>query len=282
MNTKNLLFSINLDRNRQFFKNLKPIVEIYNPISMAVQDIWLTTKHELLEWCKLYTRNYKIYWDDPPSDNIDEEYKIDAAILVRKDIEFLPLDTRTGAINGLTHQTLVAVYGLRIKLEGHKSYSVYSVYLRPLCPPEPVTIALNYIEYTAKKFGTGNLVVAGDLNSFSLQWSRVPKPKHSQCLESASYRNMTEKRGTLVIKFMDELQLECINRPELGPTMVNDSLKQQSFTDVIMVGQKALKIWNDSELLNLTGGTYHRILVAKKTRLFFRAFLEVRDESAIK
>jgi len=252
--------SLNLDASSSSLASLKYHIEEQEPIAMFLQDIPKMTISDLIERFLSVAPGYMLMFNKPAPYERKCKYKFDSIILARVDYKpeqlVLKEEDRSTLANmetSVTGAIVTLVSGMRIP--------IYSIYIRPTVAYNQTTKILEWVWKTAKQAGRSKMVLMGDFNATSPQWS---KPKlTSDCGEFSSTIALRNTRGRILARFMKTAKLHCLNRLEAGSTFQRLARRHESCVDLALVGSKSLKKWDDFGIESPEGTTDHKIIIAK-------------------
>lgn len=267
------IFSFNVDSKEASLLELKTKIQEAEPLLVLLQDLPSRSPTRLNELYKTIAPNYKIIPSDAISTktNQDTGIKFDNIILVHPEVIIVkqliqPAQTAKHSSNG------AQALGLDFKLSAESSIRrVFSLYIRPRACFLETRDTLEWINKESKKC-QDRLIIMGDVNADAHEWTPAThmllnciKKGHSNC-NVYDYKGMKINRGITITNFMRYNKLNCLNRPELGPThiMRRGYANSSAYIDVALVGSKSARIWREFKLITLEHAEHKVVQISRE------------------
>jgi len=230
------ILSANVDRRESKFNQLKRAIAELKPVAALVQDMTtkflntsLPTGYSILTNHEL---NQQTHHDTQTQTQIETAIIIADTNISRHTI----LDTNNRAITA----AIITFNGLKLVL--------ISTYIKPRASFAQLTTILDIIKRIVQRHGHSRVVLMGDFNASAPEWEPLVTEQQTHYNQSGSshYTQLKINRGKQLLRATSLMKLQCINRPELGPTYIDyqqqrnasDDIAKGSYVDLAFLGNK--------------------------------------------
>lgn len=275
------IISINLDGRVSNLVRIEAMIHIHQPLLVLLQDIPQLSIHNLNHICRTIAFNYEPILN---KEHLRNNKKRNHLILVDKE------RLKVKLIHAYTEQSKASSMGVSVTHaqtdeqhdERHGDIIVFSIYIRPRATYRETRDCLEWIRERSKSNeGHSRTIIMGDVNASDASWCPISTIMSNKENSQYHYKQIKLVRGKAISKFMDKVKLTCLNRVSQGPTFQNRQSK--AYIDVAFVGNKAVRMWSQLALGELSSQSAHKILILQSrgrgcVRYKYRTYKRIRAD----
>lgn len=257
----NKIMCYNIDGRLTNLLRFERIITIHNPIICLLQDVPILSESLIVNTINTIAKDYAVLFNE---DALKEYKRLDNLILIdRERVKIRAVYMNMARSKATALGALISCLDVDRSVNEvteHSRLLVFGIYIRPRATYSETRVCLEWINSVSRETdGNSRTIIMGDMNATNMLWCPVNQVFDERENSSKHYRQVKIMRGRQISKYMEKMNLTCLNQPEGEPTF---NIGQRSaYIDLAFVGSKALRTWNYLTLESPSEESSHKTLI---------------------